>query len=169
MKWLFSVIERILIVFWALAFMQLPIFMNAYQHQLIGHIHQLQWEVNAMNNAASKSHKTIEQYLLKFLKNSDADFSNQGNIMQEVLHRWNLYTADLNALRKVSPIFRPFIFLYHVRFDIAKSTMESFEPGLVLSFEGILYGFAGMAFGAAVFSAMAMALTRLARRRTAMD
>lgn len=165
MKWISHVVERILIVLAVLFFLQIPLFMVAYQHQLLGHIHELHWQVEAMENSAKQTDQSMTGYIHKFVSNSDRDFSNQGKIMNQIYLRWKRFTVDYEALQKASTVTKPFVFIYHLDYEIAKSTLHAFQAGLLLNGESLIYAGVGMLFGIVVFTGLkVLLLTCLVRR-----
>lgn len=143
--------DRILCVLGALLFLQIPQFMYQYQQQLIGHVAELSWQVESMQQTAAGSGKTLEQYIQKFEKHEDSDFSKQGKVMDTVASRWKRFTTALKALEESSIITRPWIFLYHIDFSILGSTLHSFKIGLSLTLESVIYALIGIIFGHLVF------------------
>lgn len=147
MNWLSSMLDRIFVVLGALIFLQMPLFMQQYQHQLTGHVAELAWQMKAMESAASKSNKSVTQFIQKFVGNEDIDIVYQGHIMEKVAKRWNHSSEALIALENASIIKRPWVFMYHLQYEILTATASSFQMGLLLSFEGIAYAIFGICFG----------------------
>lgn len=138
------ILDRILGVCFAIAFLQFPLFISEYQHQLIGHVAELKWQTEAMQVTAAKTGKTLDDYIQKFITQPDPDFSEQGKVMKNVHRRFLKLTSALKALQQSIPITRPWAFIRYFQIDIAKSTLQAFTPGIPLNLEGLLYGFAGI-------------------------
>lgn len=146
-RFIFSVLDRLCILLGALLFVQAPLFMQQYQHQLVGHIAELQFQVDKMQQAAAVSGKTLGQFTQKFVMSGDADFSAQGKLMHGMVQRLEYFSQALAALTHATPLTRPLLFIQHLNYQIAKSTFTHFQLGMVFTWEGLMYGVLGMAFG----------------------
>lgn len=166
MKLLFSfgsLIDRLCIVFGAFMGSQVPQFMQQYSQRLSGHVTELEHLVEQLRKTASLSHKTLDQYIQKFLSSSDPDFVHQGHFMQGIVNRWDELNQSYLSLMQSSPLSRPFTFLYGLKSDIAGSTFDSFQPGLSLNLEGLCYTGVGIVCGWAFFKVVSK-LGNLLRR-----
>lgn len=121
--------------------------MTQYTHQLIGHIDELKWQVEHMEQSASLSGKNLDQYITKFLKNSDSDFSSQGKMMQGVVSRFGQLSYAWNQLKNSSAFTRPFVFFRYLKFDIFYATFKSFKMGISFSLDSIIFGLIGILIG----------------------
>lgn len=139
-----KLVQQVLIVLCTLLFLQFPLFIQAYQQQLTGHVAEIRIHVNRMREMAASSKKTLEQYIQKFIDNSDEDFSRQGGAMRQMHVRSLELSKALKQLQEASVLKRPFIFLAYLDRDIALSTAHSFQPGIPLTLEGFCYAFFGM-------------------------
>lgn len=142
-----SLLDRLLVVLGAFAGSQIPEFMQQYTQRLGGHVHELNRLINQLHGLALQSHKTLEQYIHKFLYNSDMDFIQQGEFMNQMLIRWENLDQILYRLNHSSIWERPYVFLTTLQSDIAESTLASFQPGLNLNLEGLSYAIIGMLGG----------------------
>jgi len=145
--WLAGLFDRILAAVCALIFAQLPLFMQQYQYQLLGHVAELKIHVNAITNAAHTNGKTLTQYIQRFLENADVDFSKQGELMLNMHNRLETLSQSSLALQQASPLEKPIIFFQTLNLDIASSAIEHFQPGIPLTIEGAIYAFLGVLFG----------------------
>jgi hypothetical protein len=142
-----SLLDRLSVVVGAFLGSQVPEFMQQYTQRLAGHVNELHRLLSQMRIVASHSNKTLEQYIQKFLSSPDPDFARQGELMQEMLSRWEELNQALFHLTHSSIWMRPYVFLKELQYDIAKSTLASFQPGINLSVEGLCYAGAGMLMG----------------------
>lgn len=147
LKWIGGFIDRIFAVAGALALSQFPLFMQQYQQHLSGRVAELQMQVQAMRNAAALTGKSLQQYVMKFLQNGDADFKNQGAIMNSMVERYNHLTEGYNALHDSSIFSKPVMFIRYFDWDIAQSTWQSFEIGFSFSLEVFIYAALGIVVG----------------------
>jgi hypothetical protein len=146
-----KLIDRVLVVVGAILCMQLPLFMHQYQHQLIGRVAELHWQMEHTQKAASASGKNLDQYIQKFIRNTDEDISRQGELMSLTQKRLTKFSALLNRLQNASSLTRPFLFFVSIQPEMVVSTMKAFEPGITFTMEAALYAFVGMLLGWLVF------------------
>lgn len=151
LTWLAVFFDRLCSVAGAFIFSQIPLFMQQYQQHLAARLAELSKHVQGMRDAAKLSGKTLQQYILKFLQSGDADFSRQGQIIQEMADRWKELGESLKALSEASPLSHPWVFGTHIDFEIARSTLDNYSFGVPLTFEGLLYAIAGMGIGLLLF------------------
>lgn len=138
-----SLLDRLCVVAGAFLGSQIPTFMQQYAQRLAGHVDELQHLLNQLRQVASYSNKTLEQYIYKFISNSDPDFAYQGEFMQKTLLRWQELYQTLDHLTHASIWMRPYVFLRDFQYEIAQSTAVSFQAGVNLSVEGLCYAAAG--------------------------
>lgn len=150
-QWTAKIMDRFFVVVFALIFLQLPLFMQHYQQNLVGHVDELQWQIDSMREVAFESGKTLEQFIEKFVTSDDQDFSGQGEVMSKMVIRWEKMSASLQALTHASVLARPLLFLFHLRWDIASSSYKNFTFGIPFSLEGVIYAAVGMLVGYFVF------------------
>lgn len=162
---IYKFIDRIFIVLGALLFAQAPLFMQAYRHQLSGHIAELRWNIESMRHAAMLSGKTLEAFVLKFVQSGDQDFARQGAIMQEMIDRFQQFSAGLSAIDNATLFSRPFAFMWHLNYDVAIATLHGYAIGIPLTFEGIGYGMIGILVSYGFYTLICKGLRRLIPKR----
>ncbi len=140
-------LDRLSVVIGALLFIQTPLFISQYRGQLIGHFNELLLQIGAIRQAAESSNKTLEQWIDKFVKSSDPDFSRQGALMQEMVNRGQALSESILSLDNASIFSKPWLFLQHLDYAIFKSTLSSFQMGIPFTYEGFCYLLLGMLFG----------------------
>lgn len=151
LRFTMTIADRVCAVAGAFLFSQIPLFMQYYTHQLIGHVAELQWQVSSMRHSASIVGKSLEQYIQKFVTHSDPDFSLQGRMMQQVVDRWNHFSQGLQGLQEASVWEKPYLFVKTLDFNIAKNTFSAYQPAIPTSLEGGIYAFIGLLCGFAIF------------------
>lgn len=147
MKWLSELLDRIFVVLGALLLSQVPLFIQQYQQHLAGHVAELQYQIDAMEEIAGKTGKTLNEFIQKFISSSDLDFSAQGRLMSAMVERFTQLSEALTSLENASILTKPFIFLAHSKYMIVNETWHSFELGLTFTFEGLVYALVGMCLG----------------------
>lgn len=150
-NWIVTMLDRIFAVAGAILFSQAPTFIQQYGQQLAGHVQELKLQLDLMSQIASKSGKSLDQYIHKFLQYSDSDISSQGQLMRDMTVRYQTLSEASVALNNASVFAKPLVFLSHFYSDIASSTFAFFTPGFIFNLEGITYAFGGILFGYAVF------------------
>lgn len=146
MKQLFTaIIERIVAILCVLVFMQIPLFMQQYQQQLVGRLEELSLQMQTMQKAAGT--RSLHQYIQKFQSSADPDFSNHGDFLQALVQRYESFTQAYTALTEASAWSKPFVFLAHLHSDVALSTFHHYDLGIPLNFEGIFYAALGLLIG----------------------
>jgi len=146
-RWISGLTDRMFAVLGALILSQAPQVMNQYEHRLGGHIAELQMQIHQMELAAVQSGKTLEQYVQKFQTSPDEDFVSQGRIMGGMVKRLGGLSKAYNNLHHGSIFSRPFVFLYGMKLDIAKETLNSYQIGLAVNLEGLVYALIGICAG----------------------
>lgn len=147
MRLIWGILDRICVVVGALVFAQIPLFIHLYTQRLAGHTAELSLQVEQLRQAAQMSHKTLDEYISKFLQSNDSDFSRQGEWMQHLVQRWEALSNAYMKLQQASPWDRPVQFFHYFDLQIARPTMESFEFGLPFTLEGGVYALLGVACG----------------------
>lgn len=153
-----NTLDRFAAVVGALIFSQAPMFIDQYTSQLRGHLAELQYQINAIKEAAHLSGKDLNQFIQKFITNGDIDFVRQGEIMQKMSERYESISLSYLKLHGASPFTKPFVFLSNIESDIVKSTYANFHLGLQFSIEGIIYALIGVLFGYGIFSGLRRAV-----------
>jgi hypothetical protein len=154
-KWSIALFDRIFSVGGAIVFSQFPQFMQQYTQRLSGHLSELDLQVKLMQNAAEASSLSLNAYIQKFLQsNSEPAFNRQGEIMQQVMDRFQNLSAALKSFQDASLYKRPFVFITHLNGDIAGDTWTTFQPGIPTTLEGLVYAFVGMLAGIIFFYAI---------------
>ncbi len=159
------ILDRIFVVLGAFIFIQAPLFIEQYQLQLKGHVDELSHQVEVMRQVATESKKSLEQFIQKFVADPDVDFSRQGQSMSEMVKRWRSLTDSMVALNKASVWIKPLVFITYLDYSIAKSTFYSYQFGLILTYEGLIYALIGMVVGYLLYSAISNRLAFLFMRR----
>lgn len=163
-KWIERFLDRALVIFGAVLFMQLPLFMTQYQHQLTGHVNELRYQVGLVSKAALATEKTLDQFVQKFLASGDLDFMKQGEIISSMIVRWEKLSQALYALSHTPFWLRPFAFLLYFDLDIASSVVNSFEPGIPFTLEGLVYALIGMFSAYFLYQLMKFFVQRLFKK-----
>lgn len=159
--WLKGIVGKAIAVASALVFCQVPQFIQQYTNRLAGHVGELKYQIELLHKAAALSGKSLDQYMNRFLSSSDIDFSQQGFFMQNMVDRYQSLQTSLQSLQEASIGAKPFVFLFHVNYEIAKNALHDFKPGLAFTVESAVYALVGIVF--------VQVLTRFAGNRKKQD
>ena len=136
-------------------FAQVPVFVDQYLMRLEGHLSESCHHIEAFTDAAAAGGKTLDQYIARFLEQSDADFLAQGRLMRATVDRNRFLTVACEALQSASPIIRPIIFVRYLDREILADTWNGFEPGLLITTNLLVWALIGFVFGWVLLSTMA--------------
>ncbi|MDR3625175.1 MAG: DUF2937 family protein [Chlamydiales bacterium] len=139
--------DRLFSLVGALLFMQIPQFMQQYTYLLQGHVSELHIQVKQIEQVAKVSHKSLGEYIQKFVSSNDIDFSSQGVLLQKLVERMQEMTSSLKSLQEASIWAKPFIFFKQIDLGIFNETLAAFRLGVYLSLESLVYMLVGLCFG----------------------
>ena len=146
LKFLESIIDRIVAVAGAIIFFQIPTFLVQYKQRLGGHVDELARLIKQYKSAAASNGKSVEEYISLHLNSGVNEFISTGKLMTENMERFNELSIALQNLSDSSGIKKLFVFLKSVNFDIFKETYKDFVPGISFNLDSILYCIAGIIF-----------------------
>jgi len=139
-----TLLDRILCVCGAVAFSQLPEFMQQYLQRLEGHLDEARLQVERFKEAAAKAGMTLDQMVAGAGQNPDPAMSRLGGVIRSSVARVDELAAADAALRHASMWSRPFAFLAHADWGIARATLSIYRPAVPTTAEGLLYAALGM-------------------------
>lgn len=154
-RFLSSIMDRVFVIMGALFGAQIPEFLQQYRQRLAGHVAELNRVLDGLRQLAKQSNKNLEEYIGKFMTNSDLDFARQGTFMQEMGDRWERLNEALVSLTSSSAWERPYVFLRDLQYEIARSTFHDFQPGVNMTPEGIGYMVLGAVLGYGAYQLIA--------------
>ncbi len=142
---------KVLIVMWAFAFAQGSQFADQYQHHLAGHVEELKHQLSQMEKALDISFFDMEERLAAFKNSSNEELAKVGKFLLNLYQRFISLQRAETALHDASTIQRPFTFIRHIDFDIAKETSRDFTWGLPLTIDALVFAILGAAAGCLVY------------------
>lgn len=140
-------IDKIFGIIGASVLSQFPQLIQQYEFHLAGHVSELRIHVESMRRIASDSGKTLEKFVQKFIENSDADIARQGELMRGMVSRFLDLSDSYKSLHDASLFERPFLFIYHLKWEIFREALGSFQIGFSLSLESAVYAICGIVLG----------------------
>jgi hypothetical protein len=139
-----GVIDRLLCVAGAVAFSQVPEFMQQYLQRLGGHLDEARRQLAQFRHVASESGLTLDRLIDQTHANPDPAVARLGGVMTEAAQRVRELEAAQSAISDASLWTRPFVFLQHADRAIAHATWEIFKPAVPTTVEGFVYAGVGM-------------------------
>ena len=156
-----KLIDKVFACAGAFTLAQFPQFYLQYTHELSGHVKELQYQVQKIEQAAAISNKTLMEWVDKFHKSQDPDFSFQGELLKEMVTRLSAFQEAELTLNASSIWLKPFIFLQMGDKQIAYDTFAHFQMGLSFTVETLVYAFIGLVMGHLGYLGIAFILKRL--------
>lgn len=163
-----GLIDRVLCVVGAALSSQLPEFIQQYLQRLGGSLDEARRQLAQFQEIASKSGLTLSQLIAKSRDAGEATVVRFGQLIQDTEARVNTLAAAESAIRDASIFSRPFVFVRHADFEIARATLGIFKPAMPTTVEGLMYAVLGMLVIMAVYhGAVKYPVRRALRRRAA--
>jgi len=141
-----GLLDRILCVVGAVLFSQAPEFMQQYLQRLEGHLDEAKLAVDRLRDAAAQAGMSLDQLVKSAAQNPDPGSAKLGLVVSESVARVDALTAADAALRGASTLTRPFVFLTHADWGIARATASIYRPAVPTTGEGLLYAAVGIVF-----------------------
>jgi hypothetical protein len=162
-----GLLDRVLCVLGAVAFSQVPEFIQQYLQRLGGHLDEARRQLAQFQESAARSGLTLGQLIEKTSANAEPAVARLGGVMQGTAVRVDELTAADAAIRHASVWTRPLVFLRHLDFGIARATWGIFRPAVPTTPEGLLYAGLGALGLLAVYRFGVIWPVRRARRARA--
>lgn len=138
------IFDRILCVVGAIAFSQMPEFMQQYLQRLEGHLDEARLQLEHFKQAAKLSGMTLDQMISGAARNPDPSIGRMGAVVRDLSTRVDKLAAADTALRGADIWHRPFVFATHLDPEIARATWSIYHPVLPTSAEGLAYAAIGL-------------------------
>ena len=139
-----GILDRVLCLLGAVAFCQLPEFIQQYLQRLGGHLEEARHQLILFESTAAQSLLTLPEFIKRTSANADTAVARLGGVMQQSLDRVAYLSNAENALRHASLWEKPFVFFAHLDRSIASETLAVYRPAVPTTVEGLLYAAAGM-------------------------
>lgn len=153
-----SILDRICAVLGALAMAQFPQYLAQYIQRLGGHVDEAARGMEKYREIAKDVGKTLYQYSQHLLNSKDPAVFKTGQKIAGDLERYDQLAAALKELQNAPAYKKLFVFIKDIDFDIARSTLSNFTPGLPVTLEGAAYAAVGIVIGMILY----FCLSRLA-------
>ena len=139
-----TLLDRLLCVCGAVAFAQLPEFIQQYRQRLGGHLDEARRHLAEFESVATRAKLSLPQFIERTSANADTSVAGLGTVMRDTLTRVEELTAAETALRQATLWEKPFVFLAHLDPSVARATWEIYLPAVPTTAEGLAYAVAGM-------------------------
>ena len=137
-------LDRLLCVLGAVAFAQLPEFIQQYRQRLGGHLDEARRQLAEFTAVASHSKLTLPEFIARTAATPDPAVARLGAVVRDTLTRVNELTAAETALNQATLWGKPFVFCAHLDPAIARATLKIYLPAVPTTLEGLIYAVAGM-------------------------
>ncbi|HRP68680.1 MAG TPA: DUF2937 family protein [Turneriella sp.] len=144
-----SLAERIFVFFMALFISQGPQYMNLYLNVLSGATVEAEKSIKLIESKAGELGMTVPQFIEDLVKSQSQAAMKSGEIHQAQLKRFESLKAAFSSIKNAGAFSRPFTFLKHVDWTLAKSVQ--FQPALPFTAEALGYVIAGILLGMLLF------------------
>ena len=139
-----GLLDRVLAVAGAVLFSQAPEFFQQYLQRLGGHLDEARRLLAQFEQTARQAGVSLDDFIRRTAANTDTAVARLADTMTDAVERVQSLQAAHDALRDASAWSRPFVFLRHVDWEIARATGAVFKPAVPVTLEGGLYALAGM-------------------------
>ena len=139
-----TLLDRVLCVFGAVAFAQLPEFIQQYRQRLGGHLDEARHQLAEYTAIATRAKLSLPQFIERTSTNSDTTVAQLGTVMRNAMLRVDELTSVEAALSQASLWAKPFVFFTHLEPGIARATWDVYLPAVPTTAEGLSYAVAGM-------------------------
>lgn len=137
-------IDRILCVLGAVLFSQGPEFMQQYLQRLGGHLDEARRQLAAFQDTATSTGVTLDQFIQQTGANPAPGVARLSGVMADTVGRVSSLQSAQDSLLHAALWERPFVFLRHLDFEIARATCAIYKPAVPTTLEGLVYALAGM-------------------------
>jgi hypothetical protein len=148
-----GLLDRALCVVGAVAFTQLPEFIQQYLQRLGGHLDEARRQVESFTQVAAASKITLAQLIERTRQTPDEAVAQLSRTMSDAVARVDHLAAADAAIRNASPWTKPFVFLTNVDGDIARGTWDIYQPAVPTTAEGVVYAGLGILMVWALYAA----------------
>lgn len=159
--------DRLLCVFGAALFSQLPEFIQQYLQRLGGHLDEARHQLDQFQNAAAQTHVTLGQLIANSQASSEPTVAQLGRVMQATVERVHDLASAQAAIENASLFMRPMEFFRHLDFSVASATWSIFRPAVPTTLEGLVYAAFGVVFTLSFYHSAVRYPVRCAWRRRA--
>lgn len=145
-------VKILLIVLWAFAFAEGPLYIDQYRNHLSGHLEELRYQMNQIEKIMGIPSFDLERTFQEMAKSAQEEVAKAGQFLAQMVDRYVSLQKGWQALEDAGPILKPFTFARHVNWDIARETCNSFTFGIPFTIDALLYAIVGGLVGWGVYN-----------------
>jgi hypothetical protein len=166
MKLISSLIDKIFFTFGVIIFLQLPHFIDQYNQRIGGYAESKSQQLNDYQKIAKNNFAGDIQALINSFKNSNDDAVKEtGKNIEQTLIDVKVLQHEIEVLA-TDGLFNKLIFLStNLRYDLAKGTLGSFQPGIPLNLWALIYGLVGGILFSLIFNGFLFIPKRMIEKR----
>lgn len=139
-----GLLDRALCVIGAVAFSQIPEFMQQYLQRLGGHLDEARRQLQQFQEVATRAGVTLEQIIARTHASADPAVDHLGGVVTDTIARVDTLAAAQSALQGATLWTRPFVFLQWIDPEIVRATWAIFRPAVPTTPEGLAYALVGI-------------------------
>lgn len=139
-----GLLDRVLCALGAVAFCQLPEFIQQYLQRLGGRLDEARRQLAEFEAIAAKAKLALPEFIDRTAANADSAVANLAGVMRGTVDRVAELSAADAAIRSASIWGKPFVFFAHLDTSIASATLDIYKPAVPTTTEGLIYAAAGM-------------------------
>ena len=139
-----TLVDRLLCVFGAVLFCQLPEFIQQYLQRLGGRLDEARRQLAQFTDIAAQSKLTLAEFITRTGRNADESVARLAGVMSDTVARVDSLAAADTAIRNASLWSKPFVFFAHLDPSIARGTLSIYKPAVPTTVEGLIYAVLGM-------------------------
>ncbi len=139
-----KLLDRLLCVFGAVLFCQLPEFIQQYLQRLGGRLDEARRQLVQFTEVAAQSKLTLAEFIERTGHNADASVARLAGVMHAAVVRVDSLASADAAIRNASLWGKPFVFFAHLDPAIARATWGIYRPAIPTTVEGLIYAMLGI-------------------------
>lgn len=147
-----SLAERILVFFTALFLCQAPQYMNLYLNVLAGSKATYEKSVKEIGEKAGELGMSTKEFIDDLVKSQSQAAKKSGELHQNQISGLEKAKLAFEAIKNASVFSRPFAFLKHVDWSLAKNVQ--FQPVFPFTLEAFGYAIIGIILGMLLYRAI---------------
>jgi Protein of unknown function (DUF2937) len=144
--------------------LQAPEFAEQYRQRMGGALDELRRIVAQFDAAAARQGLTPPQGVGRLEQNAEPLAREQGQAMVQTIARANRLEEALEAMRSAGPLKRIYVMAKNFDPDIARRTLDNYEPAAPLSFEAVVAAGLAAIWGWSATHLVAWPIRRTRRR-----
>lgn len=160
-----GIFDRLFGLLGALILSQFPQFYGQYMQRLGGHLKEAEITLQRYINAARSLGLSLQEYVDHHLVSEDRIYTSSGEVIGEVVERYQFLEDSFQVLSNASPFNRWILFIRQADWSIAQHTWQEFTPGVPTTLEGIIYALVGLFVGWGLYHAIRRLFLRLFYRK----